>query len=84
MKIKAVRAYQAVRFDGSELTHFIADNESRRKGSGVSITEVKNIGVKIKSDKDAVILPYANCAYIVLDESKMEQSFASQANSKAV
>lgn len=80
MKIKAVRAYQSVPFEGKEVRHFSSAMSSGKKGEPLKLEEVKGVGVKISSVRDAIIVPFANCACIVLDSSKMESSFKSSAN----
>ena len=82
MKIKAVRAYQSVPFGGKEVTHLSSEMNSGKRGGKVTLEEVKGVGVKVKSEKDSIIVPFANCACIVLEDSKMVTSFKATANSQ--
>lgn len=82
MKIKSVRAYQSVPFGGTEVRHLSTDMSSGKRGGKVVLEEVKGVGVKVKSDRDSIVIPFANCACIVLEESKMQDSFKASTPSK--
>ncbi len=58
-KIVAIQCYQAVRFQGT-LQTFFANNKSK-KMTDVEMAPLE-IGVKISTAKDCIIVPYANIA----------------------
>jgi len=58
-KLKAVKVYQAVEFQ-RKLESFFIDNKSKKMEDLEMTTNL--IGVEIKTNKDHIIVPYANIA----------------------
>lgn len=65
MKIKALKMYQTVKFQGKERTHFNAEQPLLSGiGNPIELTIVDGIGVKVESDTDVVLITFNNLASI--------------------
>ncbi len=60
MKIKEVKIYQSAKFEGKQVTFFTIEN----KETAHYHMEAGQWGVRVRSDKDDVIVGYANIAYM--------------------
>jgi hypothetical protein len=72
-RILSIRTYQAASLEGKSWTHFTTINAKNGKPQ-CQMKILEGIGVLVKTDKDAVIIPFPNISGIYLDtDIKMEK-----------
>lgn len=65
LTIKQVKVYQSVKFEGGEHSYFIPEKfRGLMKMPAMSIEELDNGQVLVKSDKDCIKIGHANVAFI--------------------
>ena len=70
--IHSLRVYQAVKFDSKLSTFFVTKATAQYRP--VSIEIIEGIGVNISTEKDSVIIPFANISGIYMNtEHKTEK-----------
>lgn len=68
--IKAVKVYQAVEFEGKLQTYFV---EAKDRMVGLQMSIWNGIGVKMKTAKCSIVVPFANIAFIKDEHTKGEE-----------
>jgi len=78
-KIKALKVYQGLQWEGT-VSSFIAKSsqEQEARGRFVHLDHVPNIGVRVSSNKDSIIVPFANIVCMIMDDSSMEPAVNTQ------
>ena len=74
MKINFVKFYQAVSFEKAVVSYISTPREkdsifNTNKSAKISIEN--GIGVRISSDKDHILVPFNNVAYIALEQDEV-------------
>jgi hypothetical protein len=69
--ILSVRVYQAVKLHNKSQTHFTTVGSQNHKKVKIEILE--GIGVLVKSENDAVIIPFPNISGIYLDTEQKKE-----------
>jgi len=66
-KIKSIRTYQAVQFDGKPETFFTSKNIANR--IGVSIKILNSVFIEVSSPRDRVLIPITNISGVYTYET---------------